>query len=639
MCKRPTITCVVMLFLLIGVLRPLPASAAIPPARDVPFPGTLTLHVDATDLPHGLFTVQETIPVKPGPLTLFYPQWIPGDHSPTGAIEALAGLIVHVHGTDRRLSWNRDPLDVYAFHLDIPREVRSIDLDFQFTPESRAGNSTLTPELLVLQWHRVLLYPAGYFVRRIPIIASVDTPSGWQIATALEVENHDHATTRFAPTTVETLVDSPLYAGVHSQRVELDSGPHPVHLDLFADLPQELNFTPSQLEAHRRLVREALALFGARHYDHYDFLLAISQNIPKGGLEHHQSSNDSVRRGYFTDWDHTGSGRFLLAHEMVHSWNGKFRRPADLWTPNYNTPMQDSLLWVYEGLTEYYGWVLAARSGLWTQDLARAALAEHAANFTERRPGRAWRTLDDTTNQPIITPRRALAYISWQRSEDYYQEAAFLWLSVDTRLREMTGGKRSLDDFARAFFGGEDRGEVTRTYTFEDIVSSLNRIAPFDWGPYLKTRLDSTGLDTPDESLGRAGWQLVFKDQPSEFTKSLEKLNDSIELAYSIGLTSGTDGWIYDTVWQGPAFQAGLARAMSIVGVNGRPFTKDLLEQALKGADGKKVDLLVKWLDVFRTVQVEDPHGLRYPALAPVDGKADVLSQILKPRTPDPALP
>ncbi|MEA2754725.1 MAG: hypothetical protein QOJ54_1014, partial [Aliidongia sp.] len=470
--------------------QPAPPAPAIAPPVDTPYSGTIRVAVDTTDLPHGIFAVHETIPVAAGPLTLLYPKWLPGTHSPSGPIDKFAGLVITAGG--KRIEWQRDPVDVYAFHVDVPAGVTALDADFQFLSavSTREGRVMMTPDMLSLQWIDLVLYPAGYFTRQIQVAASVTLPADFKFATALDTVSTKGAVTEFKPTPFETLADSPMIAGRNFRSFDLDpGGPARVTLDVIADRPEQLDATPAEIDAHKALVQQAYKLFGAHHYDHYDFLLSLSDKMGGNGLEHHQSSEDGTTPKYFTDWGKTAAGRDLLSHEFAHSWDGKFRRPADLWTPNFNVPMRDSLLWVYEGQTQYWGVVLAARSGLWTKQQGLDAIAATAATY-DHRVGRSWRALEDTTNDPIIAQRRPLSWLSWQRSEDYYSESQLVWFDVDTQIRELSGGKQSLDDFAKAFYGIENGSFVPATYNFDEVVKTLNSVQPYDWAGFLKQRLD-----------------------------------------------------------------------------------------------------------------------------------------------------
>ena len=538
--------------------QPAPAPPPIVEPRDVVFPGQIGLEVDARDVTRRIFQVHETVPVAgPGPMTLLYPKWIPGNHSPTGPLDQLAGLIVTANG--QRLEWKRDTVDVYAFHVDVPPGVKSLELRYQYlTPtQDRVGRVMATPEMLNLEWNTVALYPAGYFSRDITYRPTLTLPAGWGLGTALDGASRQGDVVAFAPVTLNTLVDSPVLAGRYFKQVVLSESPVPVRLDIAADRPEDLAFTPEQLQAHRNLVVQAYRNFGSHHYDHYDFLLWLSDEMGGEGLEHHRSSEDGTGPKYFTDWTKSELERDLLAHEFTHSWDGKFRRPADLWTPNFNVPMRDSLLWVYEGQTQYWGYVLAARAGLWTQQQALDALAAVAATYNEQ-VGRRWKPVQDTTNDPVIAERRPASWRSWQRSEDYYSEGQLIWLDADTLIRERTGGRKSLDDFARGFFGVRDGSYVTDTYTFEDVVAALNAVTPYDWATFLRTRLDGHGPGAPLDGLARGGYRLVYTDTPSPFLKDAEKMRDHTDLGFSLGVILDKDGKLIDVHWEGPAFQAGL---------------------------------------------------------------------------------
>ena len=611
--------------------QPLAMAPPIVAPRDIAYPGQIILQVDASDVTRRIYQVRETLQVSgPGPLVLLYPQWLPGTHSPSGPLDQLAGLVITADG--RRVEWMRDPVNVYAFHIDVPAGAVSLELRYQFlTPtEDRVGRIMATPDMLNLEWNTVALYPAGYFSRDITYRPSVTLPAGWRFGSALDGASRVGDTVSFAPVTLNTLVDSPLLAGRHFRQVTISQSPVPVRLDIAADREADLDASPDQLEAHRALIRQAYALYGSHHYDHYDFLLWLSDEMGGEGLEHHRSSEDGTEPGYFTDWDHSASERDLLAHEFTHSWNGKFRRPADLWTPNFNVPMRDSLLWVYEGQTQYWGYVLAARSGLWTRQEALDAIAATAAAY-DTRIGRQWRAVQDTTNDPIISQRRPLSWRSWQRSEDYYSEGQLIWLDADTLIRERTGGKKTLDDFARGFFGVRDGSYVTDTYSFEDVVAALNAVTPYDWAGFLRTRLDGHGPGAPLEGLARGGYRLVYTDTPTAFFKDNETRRKITDLSYSLGVILNKDGKLTDVHWGGPAFEAGLITGTTIVAVNGLAYDADKLQDAIKARGA--LELLVKTGDHVRSVSVAYTGGLRYPHLERVAGTAGRLDAILTPRT------
>lgn len=615
--------------------QPLPLPPQISPPRDVPYPGIIRLTVDATDIERHIFNIRETIPVRGGePVTLLYPQWLPGNHSPSGRVDKLAGLTIHANGT--RLEWTRDIVDVFAFHVAVPSGATSLDLQFEFV-SAVAGNEgrvVMTPDMLNLQWTAVSLYPAGYFARQITVVPSVRLPDGWQLATALESASTDTGLTTFKPISFDTLCDSPLVAGRYLKRFDLDpGGAVQVHLDVVADRPELLDAKPDQLEAHREMVRQAYKLFGSHHYDHYDFLFSLSDHMGGIGLEHHQSSEDGTVPDYFTGWDKNADTRNLLPHEFTHSWNGKFRRPADLWTPNFNVPMRDSLLWVYEGQTQYWGYVLEARAGLLTKQQTLDAFAATAAVY-DHRIGREWRTLQDTTNDPIAAMRRPLPWLSWERSEDYYSEAELMWLDADTLIRERSGGRKSLDDFARAFFGVKDGSYVPYTYTFEDVVNALKGVETYDWTKFLRDRLEGHGPGAPLDGIARGGYKLVYTDTPTDYFKSSEARRKVTDLSYSLGIIIGTEGRLADVLWEGPAFKNGLTVGTQIIAVDGTTFDADRLRGTIKDAKngGPAIELLVKNEDRYRTIRIDYHDGLRYPRLERDPSVPARLDEIVTPR-------
>jgi predicted metalloprotease with PDZ domain len=614
--------------------QPLPASPEIPFPKDVPYPGTIALNVDATDLDHRIFNVHETVPVTAGPMTLLFPKWLPGNHGPTGPIDKLGGLIIHAGG--QRVEWTRDPVDVYAFHVNVPQGATQLDVDFQFLSptEQREGRIVVTPEMENVEWNAVALYPAGYYSRDITFAASVRVPDGWHIATALETASVDGSTTHFKPTTFNTLVDSPLIAGRYYKQFDLDpGGPARVSLDVIADKPEELEATPEQIAIHRQLVQQAYKLYGSHHYDHYDFLFSLSDQMGGNGLEHHQSSEDGTTPTYFTEWDKNPASRDLLAHEYTHSWNGKFRRPADLWTPNFNVPMRDSLLWVYEGQTQYWGYVLAARAGLLTRQQALDAIAGVAATY-DHRIGREWRAMQDTTEDPILSMRRPQSWTSWQRSEDYYSEGQLIWLDADTKIRELTKGQKSLDDFAKAFFGVHNGSFVTDPYRFEDVVATLNSVAPYDWTTFLRTRLDGHGPGAPLDGIARGGYHLVYSETETPYEKSANQRRKMEDFTYSLGLNVNHEGAISAVLWNSPAFKAGMEPGATIVAVNGIAYDADDMKdvvRASKTATGP-IALLIKDGKHYRTVSIDYHGGLRYPHLERDPSVPARLDDILAPR-------
>lgn len=604
----------------------------IPAARDIAYPGTIQLTVDASDVTRAIFRVHEHVPVShAGDFVMLYPKWLPGNHSPSGQINKVAGFRASADGHELR--WARDTLDVYAFHVNVPEGVHGIDLDFQYVSPT-AGNQgriVATPDLSSIEWIANSMYPAGYYVRDIPVQPSVIVPAGWKVATALRPSEQAGGRITYPVTSYEILMDSPLIAGAHYRRIPLSPD---VTLDVIADNEQQLAAKPDQIAAHERLVQQAVKLFGAQHYDHYDFLLTISDYLGGEGLEHHRSSEDGVKRGYFTDWDDNLRDRNLLPHEYTHSWNGKYRRAADLWTPDYRTPMQDTLLWVYEGQTQFWGFVLGARSGMLSKQDTLDAIAATAAAYGPGTPGRSWRPLQDTTNDPIIAQRSPQPWRSWQRSEDYYSEGQLIWIDVDRIIRQESGGKRSIDDFARAFFGVRDRDYGELTYTFDDIVSTLNRVQPYDWRDYLQRKIVGVATQPPLEGITQGGYRLVFTDEPTKWIKGAEKQNKSNDLTYSGGFTVGNDGKVGSVLWDSPAFNAGIAIGSEIVAVNGRKFDADALKQAIKDAagSGASPEILIHDGDVYRTAKLDWHGGLRYPRLEKVGTGPGTLDSLLAPR-------
>jgi len=622
-----------LIVLLSSAAAALPAlSQDIPKPLDQPYAGTVQLEVDVTNVEQKIFNMHEVIPVKPGRLTLLYPKWIPGNHSPTGPIALLAGLTLSAN--QQPLEWKRDTLDMYAFHVVVPEGVSQIDARYQFlTPIDKAqGRITATSEMLGIQWNTVVLYPAGYYTHGIRFQPTVTLPQGWKFATALELQQQTGNQLRFKPQALDELADSPLMAGRHFKRYDLDPGAQvPVYLNVFADNDKDLEARPEQLAAHQALVQQAYKLYGSKHYGHYDFLLALSEEFSDIGLEHHQSSENGVKPNYFTEWDKSQPSRDLLPHEYTHSWNGKFRRPADLWTPNYNVPMQNSLLWVYEGQTEYWGFILAARSGILTRAEVMDYFAMTAASFNQV-AGRTWRNLQDTTNQPILNYNQVGSWGNWQRAVDYYDEGSLIWLDVDTKIRELSNGKRSLNDFARQFVSVQDGQHTPLTYQFSDVVATLNAVQKYDWATYLRSVLDSHGPQAPLAGLTRSGWKLVFTDQQSDYERLTFEANELNDFSYSLGFTLDKDAHLVNVAWDSPAFNAQLSNGMTLLAVNGRSYKADSLKTAVTAAKtgAEPIELLFKKNERYLTVRINYHEGLKYPHLVRIEGSKDLLGDILQ---------
>jgi len=618
--------------------QPVPLPPPVVAPADTPYPGTISLLVDVTHIKIRVLNVHETIPIKGRDITLLYPEWLPGTHSPSNPLGELAGLIVTANG--KPVPWVRDRVDVYAFHVEPPQDATTLDINFQYLAPQDPKRGRISSKFADVTWNSVLLYPAGYFSRNIKFEAALRLPEGWKFASALGVKSQDGYLVQFKDTTLNTLVDSPVYAGVNLKRLDLSTGPdNPVYLDVFADKPADLEITPEELQYHRNLVIEAQKLFNSHHYDHYDFLFSVSDIVSGKGLEHHQSSEDGSRANYFTDWGAGVAGRALLAHEYTHSWNGKFRRPADLWTPNFNVPMRNDLLWVYEGLTDYYGNIITARSGMRTPEQARDVFAQIGAAF-EISPGRTWRSLEDTTTAPIISSHGSApdGWPSWQREYDYYPESDLIWLDADTKIRELSGGKKSLDDFARLFFGIDNGSNITVTYTFDDLVKALNTVQPFDWAGFFRTRVYEVSPSVPENGFTQGGYRLVYNDNEPEWLKKAESLRGA-SFASSLGFTVKSEGspdshgGIDNVWWDSLAFKAGITPDMQLQAVNDQNYTATVLRETILAAESTKepIKLLLKRGDEFVTVSLDYHGGMRYPHLERVETTPDRLDAILAP--------
>jgi predicted metalloprotease with PDZ domain len=611
--------------------NPAPEPPPVPAPRDVAYPGLLLLQVDATDLDRKIFRVRQTIPVSAGgPLTLLYPKWLPGYHSPQAPIELLAGLRLTANG--ELLDWKRHPVEVHAFTVDVPEGSSEIVAEFEFLSPTDASQGTMvvTANLLTLQWNAVLLYPAGHFSRNIMVRPSLTLPDRWSFGCALEGKATRGNEVAFDPTRLDVLVDSPLFAGRHHRRLSLDDHGD-VRLHLVADSPELLEASGEQVELHHRVIEQADLLFGGRPFDHFDILAALTGELADIGVEHHRSCEVITAPDYFSRWNENLTNRTTIPHEFAHAWNGKYRRGSDSWTPTFERPIRNSLLWVYEGQTQYWTFVLTARSGLWSAELTREAIALCAATQDIRTGGR-WRPMCDTTRDPIIAARNPLPWPSWQRSEDYYLEGALIWLDVDTRLRELTGETRSLDDFARSFFSAPSAGVETSTYDFDDVVNCLEELAPFDWRGLLNERLLGREEKAPLDGIVRGGYRLVYREKPSSYSASLEAASGSIDLGFSLGLKVSTKGAISEVIWEGPAYQAGLTSGPRIVRVNEGEFSADALKHAVAAsAGGPPVALEIESGKTRRTVEIDYAGGLRFPHLAPIAGARPRLDEILAP--------
>jgi predicted metalloprotease with PDZ domain len=600
----------------------------------------IKLSVDLTDAPRNIYHTQLTIPVKPGPLTLVYPEWIPGNHRPAGPIANVTGI--KMEAGSQTLTWQRDPVDMYAFHVDVPAGANELHVSLDtITNDGSAGASgpSATTNVLDLNWNQVVLYPQGASADAVQVEATLTPPQGWKFATALPLVMITKSGTNefalFKPVSLTTLVDSPLIAGHHYREIELTKqGETPEHvIDMVSESEAGLAMTPADEAAYRKLVAETGALFGARHYLEYHFLLTLSDEAGHHGVEHHQSSDNSVGERTLIDPEPHLLDAGLLPHEFTHSWNGKYRRPAGLATRNYQDPMVGDLLWVYEGLTEYLGNVLTARSGLWTPEQYRDALAETAA-MLDHRAGRTWRPLEDTARSVQILRLQGPQWQSWRRGLDYYPEGELIWLEVDTIIRQQSQGQKSLNDFCRLFYGGESGPPKVVPYTFDDVVLGLNQVVPYDWASLLKERVNATSTHAPLGGIEHGGWRLVYDERPNVFIHTGEQVGEYVDAAYSLGFVVKKDGELSDVLYGSPAYVAGIGPGMKLVAINGRAWSKDVLHDALRASRDSKqpIELLVQNAKFFKTYSVDYHDGIRNPHLERSDG-VDVLGGILQPLT------
>jgi len=605
----------------------------IPAARDVPFPGTIGLKIDATDTTRRVFHVTETVPVQAGQkeLILQLPEWLPGEHGPRGDMNLIAD--VHFKAGGKELAWTRDPLETFAFHIPLPEGAKDVTATFVHTSAlaSNEGRIEVTPDMMSLQWDKMAFYPAGYYVRNIDFAPTVTFPHDWQVFTALDGQSRSGDTVTWSKVDFEQLVDSPVLAGRHARQFDLG---HNVRLDAVADEARDLELAPEHLAAFRKLVDEALAVHGAPHFDHYDFLVSLSDKLGDIGLEHQRSNESSLDPQSFTKWRDKDWERNVIAHEFNHSWDGKYRRPADLWTPDYRQPMENSLLWVYEGQDQFWGHVLAARSGVQRKDIVLGEFANSAGYYSVQ-AGREWRSVEDTTNDPIFEYRRAQPFGDHSRNEDYYSEGALVWLEVDQVIRRGTHGQKGIDDFARAFFGVNPRDIGQLTYTFDDVVKTLNSVYPYDWATFLKDRVYRPNQPPPVRGIEMAGYKLVWKDKPNPYAAGVDTDRKRTSLSYSLGFTLDKDGKVTSALWNSPAFNAGLVTGAQVMAINGKAYDSDTIKDAITAAKTSKdpIEVLIKRDDRFMTVPVDYHGGLRYPWIEPAGPGQQPLDSLLAPKT------
>jgi predicted metalloprotease with PDZ domain len=593
----------------------------------------VTLSVDATTAARKIFHATLTIPATPGDLTLYYPKWIPGEHAPDGPVTDLAGLKFSAGG--KALKWRRDLLDGFTIHVEVPQGVTEVDAELDFlSPATLEGGfsagSSATAKLAVISWNQVLLYPKGWKSDEINYTASLKIPDGWKFGTPLPIAGQSGNDIHFSPASLTTLVDSPVITGEFLKVVPLAQDP-PTEMDIAADSAAALDVSPEVWDRYKSLVDQAQKLFGAHHYRDYHFLYTLSDHVAHFGLEHHESDDSRVDERALVDDTARKLSAGLLPHEYVHSWNGKYRRPAGLATPDYQQPMQDDLLWVYEGLTNYLGFVLTARSSLLTADQDRDDLAITAAEL-DHLPGRTWRNLQDTADaapQLYFAPE---AWHSWRRGTDFYSEDTLNWLWVDVIIRQQSKGKKSIDDFCHLFHGAPSSGPALKTYTFDDVVNALNQVVAYDWRGFWTERLTNHGPGAPLGGIEGSGWKLAYDETPSEMLSSSASSYHFVPAGFVLGLNLRDDGGITDTIEGDLAAKAGIGPGMKVVAVNGRRFSSDVLRDAIKTAKNSSatIDLLVENDDYYKTYRLDYHGGEMYPHLVRDNSKPDLLSEILK---------
>jgi predicted metalloprotease with PDZ domain len=595
----------------------------------------ISLQVDATEVARKLLHSHLSIPVAPGPLTLYYPKWIPGEHAPTGPIDSVVGMKFSVNG--QPIPWRRDLVDLYAFHCEVPADASHLEIALDFAipvePAAFSTEASASARLAMINWYEVLLYPAGFKTDDLTFQVEFRLPEHWRFGTALPIlESGDPV--RFRPVSLTTLADSPLVAGIYYRHIQLAGTAPTNEMDIVADSPEALELPDEKVTQYQHLVTEAGALFSATHYEHYHFLVSLSDQTFHDGVEHHESSLNATREDAFIDKDQLAAASDLLPHEFVHSWNGKYRRPADLATPDFQKPMLDDLLWVYEGLTEYLGsFVLTARSGLRSPELSRDWLALCAANL-DTKSGRQWRPLQDTADDASHLYAEPEEWEDRRRAVDFYPEGVLLWLEADTIIRQQTNGQRSLDDFCHAFHGGQSGPPMLKTYTFDEVIQTLNSVAPYDWRKFWLTRLNSTSPHAPLNGIEAGGWKLVYSDKQNLPLDVAAKEKKRCNERLSIGLLLDEDGTIVDVAANSPADVAKLAPSMKIVAVNSRAFSADRFREAIKGAaksESAPIELIVTNSDYYETVHIDYHGGLRYPHLERIQAQPDLLGSIIAP--------
>ena len=593
----------------------------------------MTVQLDARQAPRGLMVAHLSIPVRPGPFTVVYPKWIPGEHGPTGPLRVLASL--HMSAGGHAVQWHRDDVDLYAFHVDIPPGASSLDVNFDVL--MNGGETMATKNVAIVNWNRNVMYQANTRSDEVFVKPSIILPEGWTYGTALPNPVASGNRVDFAQVTLETLIDSPLDMGRFAKRVpEWSSGDASAEMDLFADNPQDLEISPKLLQAYKNAVREALALYGARHWQHYHALLTLSDAIGFEGIEHHQSSDDRADDDFLTNPMQQLSGGDLLSHEFSHSWNGKYRRPYDLQQLNFQIPERTDLLWVYEGMNQYLGDLISFRAGIRDPKKYPEFLASIYAAM-DQEPGRQDQSIIDITTAAPWLYGSGGDYGSLRRTAgDFYTEGELIWLDADTIIREKSGGKRSLDDFLHAFAGPPDTMPKVVTYDRAQVEQLLGDTAPYDWHGFFERYVYQVSQHPPTDDLARSGWKLVYNDHPNEFDKARSTARKINNQWYSLGLRIRSDGTVGDVKRGSAAWNAGMGPGMKIVAVDHQGYDPDYLDGAIKDAKHSKepISLLVEQDKWYGTYSLNYHGGLQYPHLVRIKGTPDMLGTIVASHRP-----
>jgi len=601
----------------------------------------LTVRVDARDITRKRVHTDMTLAVKGGPLTLVFPKWIPGEHGPTGPLDSIIGLEIRANG--QMLAWHRDPLDMYAVAVTVPGGATRLEITLDTGLATGGGvfstGPTSSEQLAVLPWNEFVLLPKGRDAGSIATEATLLAPPQWQLNCALALHPQPDGSVRLEPATLARLIDSPLQMGRYAKRIELTgSAPFPElqhAISLVADTPAALSVPEDFAAGYSRLVAQAGQLFGTRMYRHYTWLLTLSDHVAHFGLEHHESSDDRTAENSLAEPSSREAVAELLAHEYVHSWNGKYRRPAGLLSPDYQKPMDGSLLWVYEGLTQFWGTVLPVRSGLVPPESYREMLASLAGRFAVG-TGVRWRPLADTAVHAQVLYDAPSAWESSRRGVDFYEASEFLWLNVDAQLRAGSSGHASLDDFMKRFYAGGGGEPAVRPYVESDVYATLSGVAPGDWRALIRRHLDTLGPGALLAGLESSGWRLGYSAAKNSYVEAWQKRSGVTDRSWSIGLLiDDKDNRIIDTVEDRAAARAGAGPGMKLIAVNGHRYSADVLDAAIAAAhEGHTpIELLVESDDYYRTLRVEYFDGARYPHLTRIDARPDTLSQVLRART------